>query len=83
VLDRWCISCHGATEQQGGLRLDRYLWLMRGGDDGPALIPGDPTGSLLVAKVERRDRPAMPPRRRLPAPQIGRLRAWIAAGAPP
>jgi mono/diheme cytochrome c family protein len=83
VLSRWCVSCHGAKEQEGSLRLDSYLWLMRGGDSGPAVTPGDPTGSLLVAKIERRDRPAMPPRRRLPAALVARLRAWIAAGAPP
>jgi mono/diheme cytochrome c family protein len=83
VLSRWCVSCHGAKEQEGSLRLDSYLWLMRGGDSGPAVTPGDPAGSLLVAKIERRQRPAMPPRRRLPATLVARVRAWIAAGAPP
>jgi mono/diheme cytochrome c family protein len=83
LFDRWCIRCHGAREQEGGLRLDSYLGVMRGGDTAPAVTPGDPEGSLLVAKIERRDRPAMPPRRSLPAPVIVRLRAWIAAGAPP
>jgi mono/diheme cytochrome c family protein len=83
LFERWCVRCHGAKEQQGGLRLDSYLWLMRGGDTAPAVTPGDPEQSLLIAKVERRDRPAMPPRRPLPAPFVARLRAWIAAGAPP
>jgi len=83
VLDRWCVRCHGRTEPQGGLRLDSYLLLMRGGDTAPAVTPGNPADSLLVAKIERRDRPAMPPRRSLPAPLVARLRAWIAAGAPP
>jgi Planctomycete cytochrome C len=83
LLDRWCVSCHGATEQEGNLRLDSYLWLMRGGDSGPVFIQGDPAQSLLIAKIERRDRPAMPPRRRLPASVVGRLRDWIAAGAAP
>jgi mono/diheme cytochrome c family protein len=83
LLDRWCVRCHGAQEQQGGLRLDSYLGVMRGGDTAPAVRPGDPNESLLVAKVERRDRRAMPPRRALPAPLVARLRAWIAAGAPP
>jgi mono/diheme cytochrome c family protein len=83
LFDRWCVRCHGAREQEGALRLDSYLGVMRGGDTAPAVMPGDPEGSLLVAKVERRDRPAMPPRRALPAPLVARLRAWIAAGAPP
>ncbi|HZL18024.1 MAG TPA: c-type cytochrome domain-containing protein [Polyangia bacterium] len=82
VLERWCVGCHGPTEQRGGLRLDEFVWVMRGGDTAPAVAPGDPAGSLLVTKIERRSRPAMPPRRTLPAPLVARLRAWI-AGAPP
>ena len=56
---------------------------MRGGDAGPVVVAGDADDSLLVAKIEHRDRPSMPPRRRLPAPAIALIRAWIAAGAPP
>ena len=47
------------------------------------VIPHDPDGSLLVTKIERRHRPAMPPRRKLPAAAVRLIRAWIAAGAPP
>jgi hypothetical protein len=83
VLGRYCEDCHGAKHQHGGLQLDGYADLMRGGDSGPAVVPGDPASSLLVAKIERRDRPAMPPKRRLPAAVIARIRAWIAAGAEP
>ena len=83
IFDRWCISCHGAHEVQGGLRLDSFQDVLRGGDAGPAVIAGDPAGSLLVAKIERRHHPSMPPRRRLPAAAITRIRAWIAAGTSP
>jgi hypothetical protein len=55
---------------------------MRGGDAGPAVIAQDPDASLLVAKIERRHRPSMPPRRKLPASAIALIRAWIAGGAP-
>jgi hypothetical protein len=82
ILARWCVSCHGGREPHGGLWLDSYAGVMRGGDTGPVVIPGDPNGSLLVAKIERRHRPAMPPRRRLPAAAVRLIRAWIAAGAP-
>jgi hypothetical protein len=81
VLARWCVHCHGPRAQGGGLRLDGYPALMRGGDSGPPVIAGDAASSLLMAKVERRDRPPMPPRRALPAPLVARLRAWIQAGA--
>ena len=83
VLERWCVRCHGPREQGGGLRLDSYAALMRGGDSGPPVIAGDAAGSLLVAKIERRNRPPMPPRRALPRPLVARLRTWIQAGAQP
>ena len=83
ILDRWCVSCHGVREAQADLRLDSLRGVMRGGDAGPVVIPGDPDDSLLAAKIEHRDRPTMPPRRRMPAAAIALIRAWIAAGASP
>jgi len=83
VLGRHCENCHGDQEQHGGLRLDNYDNLMRGGDSGPVIIAGDPKNSLLVAKIEHRNRPVMPPRKWLPKATIARIRAWIAAGAQP
>ena len=83
VLEHWCVPCHGGDEPHGGLRLDSFAGIMEGGDAGPAVVPGSPTDSLLIAKIERRHRPSMPPRRRFPAPLIALIRAWIAAGAPP
>lgn len=83
VLGRSCEYCHGDREQHGGLRLDNYENLMRGGESGPVIVAGDPRGSLLVAKIEHRSRPVMPPRKWLPKATIARIRAWIAAGAQP
>ena len=83
LLRRWCVNCHAGASPHGGLWLDSYAGLMRGGDTGPVVIPGDVEGSLLLAKVERRHRPAMPPRRKLPPAAVRLIRAWIAAGAPP
>jgi mono/diheme cytochrome c family protein len=82
LLTRWCVSCHGADEAEANLRLDSLGGLMRGGDAGPVVIPNDPDASLLVAKIERRHRPSMPPRRKLPPSAIALIRTWIAAGAP-
>ena len=83
VFDRWCVGCHGPAQAHAGLRLDSYTGLMRGGEEGPPVVPGDPRSSFLMAKIERRHRPPMPPRRPLPAAAVARVRAWIAAGAPP
>jgi hypothetical protein len=82
IFDRWCVSCHGGREAHAALRLDSLDGVMRGGDAGPAVIAGNPDDSLLAAKIEHRHRPSMPPRRRIPAPAIALIRAWIAAGAP-
>ena len=81
IFHRHCVRCHGPREQSGGLRLDSYENVLRGGEEGPAIIPGDPDASLLFQKVQRRDDPPMPPRKPLPAPDLAKIRAWIAAGA--
>ena len=82
IFRRHCIRCHGPREQSGGLRLDSYEMVLRGGEQGPSIVPGDPNASLLFQKVERRDDPPMPPRKALPARDTAKLRAWIANGAP-
>jgi mono/diheme cytochrome c family protein len=82
LFARWCVACHGPRQAHGGLRLDSYVGVLRGGDAGPAITPRAPDDSLLIAKIERRHAPAMPPKRRLPPQDVARLRAWIAAGAP-
>jgi mono/diheme cytochrome c family protein len=83
IFQRWCIACHGGEEAEAALRLDSLAAVMRGGESGPVVIPGNADASLLLAKVEHRHRPTMPPRRRLPAPAVTLIRAWIAGGAPP
>ena len=48
LLVEKCQSCHGAEKAKGGLRLDSRAALLRGGDSGPAAVPGTPGESLLV-----------------------------------
>ena len=81
LFQRWCLACHAGDEAHADLWLDSYAGVMGGGDAGPVVVAGKPDASLLVAKVERRHRPSMPPRRKLPATAIARIRAWVAAGA--
>jgi mono/diheme cytochrome c family protein len=78
-----CVRCHGPDEVSGGLRLDGYDALMRGGERGPVVVPGNVGASLLMLKVLRRDKPAMPPRKRLAPSEVRRIRSWIESGAEP
>ena len=83
LFARYCVACHGPRKSHASLRLDSYEGVLRGGDAGPAVVAADSEESLLVAKIERRDRPAMPPRRRLPKAAVALIREWIASGAAP
>ena len=50
VLAQQCFICH-TNSRMGGLRLDSLDDLMKGGEHGPAIVPGDPEKSLLIASV--------------------------------
>lgn len=83
LADR-CQRCHGAEAHEGGLRLHRGADALAGGDSGPAIVPGRSAESRLVRYVAGVDDVVMPPADegpRLTAEEVGRLRAWIDAGA--
>lgn len=83
VLVQHCLECHGdSTVLQGGLSLEtRDAWI-RGGDSGPAIVPGAPEESLLWQAVSYRDSHLeMPPDGQLPANVLADLQRWIADGA--
>src|SRR5690242_9026588 len=48
-----CDRCPGPTKQQSGLRLGSGAAVLKGGDHGPAVAPGEPDKSLLVQAVRR------------------------------
>ncbi len=86
IFKQTCLSCHGAEEQEGGLRLDLKQLALEGGDAGAAIVPGKPAESRLLALVEGRDEDLgrMPPEGEgapLTAAQISILKRWIQAGA--
>lgn len=78
-----CVKCHGSPFQRNDLRLTTYAMVMRGGETGAAVVPGDPDGSLLVKKIEGRDKPTMPPRKPLTKEERELVRRWVAGGAQP
>ncbi len=85
ILTSRCLGCHSGKSEKpgGGLRLDqRNAWL-KGGESGPALVPGDPEKSLLLRAVRYRDTSLrMPPAGKLPDREIAVLTEWIRRGAP-
>jgi hypothetical protein len=54
VLATNCYSCH-AQSQLGGLRVDSFDALTKGGKRGTAIVPGDPDKSLLIQAVRQTD----------------------------
>lgn len=79
-----CLECHAGQDPQGSLALDTAASFARGGQTGPAVVPGDADASLLVRAVRRQD-PAvspMPPDEPLSADEIALVEAWVASGAP-
>lgn len=82
VLAEHCYSCHGDKKQKGGLRLDSRAAALAGGDQGPALVAGQPDASLLVQAVRHDGDLKMPPKSKLPREQADALARWVALGAP-
>jgi mono/diheme cytochrome c family protein len=80
VLVERCVACHGPDKQKAGLRLDSLVAMLRGGDSGAAITPGDPDASNLVMAI-RHDGWEMPPDGRLADPQIAALAEWVRRGA--
>ncbi len=85
LLVKSCYECHSADAKiiKGGLRLDSPEGWRKGGDSGPALVPGEPGKSLLVTVVRRADEESPTPRKHKLSPeQIADLEAWVNMGAP-
>jgi len=81
LLDQKCVACHGTEKQEGGLRLDTAD-ILKGGDSGPAVVPGKPDESLLIRAVQKTHEDlAMPPQEKLHGEQIAALIDWVKAGA--
>ncbi|MFZ4610336.1 MAG: DUF1549 domain-containing protein, partial [Gemmataceae bacterium] len=82
LLAEHCFSCHGLDKQKGGLKLDSKAAMIKGGDIGTAIIPGDPAASLMIKAVAYEGDLKMPPKGKLNAKQIADLSSWVKMGAP-
>ncbi len=81
-----CYKCHSLQSEKvkGGLLLDSKEGVLKGGDNGPVITPGDPEKSPLITAVRYKDENLqMPPKnKKLPAEQIALLEEWVKMGAP-
>ena len=85
VLAENCYKCHSAQAEKvkGGLLLDTRDGVLKGGDSGPALVPGAPDKSLLIQAISYTDPDLqMPKDKKLPDDAIADLTAWVKMGAP-
>ena len=78
-----CQKCHGPTKPKGNLRLDSREAVLKGGDTGPAVVPGKPDESELI-KALRYDPDGyqMPPDGKLPPEVVAVFVKWVEMGAP-
>ena len=85
VLVTHCSKCHASTaaKLRGGLHIDSREGLRRGGDSGPALVPGKPEESLLIRAIRYGDEELrMPPKGKLPDAVVADFESWVKMGAP-
>jgi hypothetical protein len=80
LLDKYCLKCHAGVRQRGGLDLRSLETALRGGDSGPAILPGSVLESHVVQYVQPKAPLHMPPDagRQLTADEIAVLRRWVA-----
>lgn len=87
LLRKNCLACHSAAERQGGLILETPASILKGGDSGPAALPGKGADSLMLKLAAHQQEPVMPPEGNdvaalnLTPAQLGLLQLWIDQGA--
>jgi len=81
MLQEKCLSCHNAQKMEGDLDLSTREMTLKGGEDGPGLVPGKPEISRIL-KIVSGAKPKMPKEGKpLSEPQIADLKTWIEQGA--
>ncbi len=85
VFENNCYRCHGGMNHRGGLNIQSRDGMLKGGHDGPALVPGHPEQSLLVKLIRHEGPPndpmPMPPKGKLSDADIALVEQWVKAGA--
>ncbi len=80
ILQARCAKCHGEEKLEAGFDVRRRFAILKGGDTGPAFVPGKPDESTLIERIEKNE---MPPadEGRLDEKQKALIRQWVLTGA--
>src|SRR5258706_456758 len=83
ILQQKCLQCHGETLQMSGLDVRTREALLKGGDKGPAIVPGNAEASRAYRRVAGMEQPLMPmaPLPPLSSDELAILKSWINQGA--
>jgi hypothetical protein len=88
IFEKSCVRCHAPGKAKANLQLDSLASVLKGGEGGKVVHPGDSSTSRLVYNVAYvgRGKPMPPPRNKaniapLTKEQVGLIRAWIDQGA--
>lgn len=87
VLRRNCVACHNATDAESDLNLETPELILKGGNEGPGLIPGNAAESLVLQLAAHQRESFMPPEdndvdaKNLTPDELELLRRWIDEGA--
>ncbi len=86
MLEERCATCHNADKQESDLNLTTYEGVMRGGESGKVVVPGNTELSELLRRItlDPDDEEFMPAEGKtaLTPRQVEIIRWWIGAGAP-
>jgi hypothetical protein len=77
LLESKCGGCHNGSSLIGGLDLTTYQGAMKGGNSGPAVVPGDAQAGTLIQVQSAGGHPGQ-----LTDEALAPVSVWIAAGAP-
>lgn len=80
-----CYKCHSSEKMKGELRLDKKVFVMKGGESGDVISAGHPEKSEMIRRLllPREDEESMPPKgKTLSEKEIATLQLWIKIGAP-
>jgi len=85
ILENKCVKCHNPNKRKGELLMTDIPSLIKGGETGTALVPGNPMESEMIRRLHLplEDEEHMPPKGESPLTEseMGILEEWISLGA--